>query len=124
MTVKAAKTGYVDGFILSFPKKNLDTYKKLAKVAAKVWTEHGALAYVEAIGDDLEPGFGLPFAKMVKPKKGEIIVFSYITYKSRAHRDAVNKKVMNDKRIDCSGIKMPFDVKRMAFGGFKTILSK
>ena len=117
---------YVDGFLLPIPKKNLGAYKKMATIASKVWRDHGALRYVEAVGDDLTPGFGLPFPKLAKAKKGETMVFAYIVYKSRAHRDAVNKKVMKDKRLEasCDADDMPFDIKRMAWGGFKAIVSR
>lgn len=117
--------GYVDGFVLVVPKKNLNAYKKIAKIGAKVWMSHGALDYKECVGDDLKVKMGLPFTKLAKPKKGEVVVFSYITYKSRKHRDEVNKKVMKDKRLAAAcgnGKDMPFDVKRMAYGGFKAFV--
>lgn len=113
---------YVDGFVICVPKKNMAAYTKMAKLGRKIWMEHGALDYVEAVGDDLKVKFGLPFTKMAKTKAGETVVFSFITYKSRKHRDAVNKKVMADKRMDCSGQKMPFDMKRFAYGGFKAFV--
>ena len=115
---------YVDGFVLAVPKKNLATYRKMATVAGKVWRKHGALEYVEAVGDDLEVKFGVPFTKMMKPKRGETIVFSWIVYKSRAHRDKVNAKVMSDPQIKKAMEKgpMPFDVKRMVYGGFKFLV--
>ena len=117
---------YVDGFLLPIPKKNLGAYKKMATVASKVWRDHGALQYVEAVGDDLTPGFGLPFPKLAKAKKGETMVFAYIAYKSRAHRDAVNKKVMADKRLASmmDPKKMPFDMKRFIWGGFKVVVDQ
>jgi uncharacterized protein YbaA (DUF1428 family) len=115
---------YVDGFLLPVPKKKLDAYKRMASKASKIWLEHGALDYREAVGDDLEVKFGLPFHKGTKVKAGETVVFAYIVYKSRAHRDAVNKKVMADPRIQemCDPKDTPFDVKRMMYGGFKTIV--
>ena len=115
---------YIDGFVLTVPKKNLAAYRRMASNAGKIWREHGALDYVEAVGDDLKIKFGLPFPKMVKPKAGEAIVFSYIVYKSRAHRDKVNAKVMADPRLgsSMSASAMPFDPKRMAYGGFKAIV--
>ena len=115
---------YVDGFVLAVPTKNLDAYRKMARAGGKVWRKHGALQYVEAVGDDLEVKFGVSFNKIVKPKKGETIVFSWIVYKSRAHRDQVNKKVMTDPSIQQMMEKgpMPFDVKRMAYGGFKFLV--
>lgn len=117
---------YVDGFVLPVPKRKLGAYKKMATVAAKVWLDHGALQYVEAVGEDLTPGFGLPFPKLAKSKTGETVVFAFIAYKSRAHRDAVNKKVMADKRLaaSCDAKDMPFDLKRMAWGGFKGLVSR
>jgi uncharacterized protein YbaA (DUF1428 family) len=117
---------YVDGFVLPMPKKNLGAYKKMATLASKVWRDHGALRYDEAVGEDLTPGFGLPFPKLTKMKKGETVVFAFIVYKSRAHRDAVNKKVMKDKRLEasCDAKNMPFDLKRMAWGGFEGIVER
>jgi uncharacterized protein YbaA (DUF1428 family) len=115
---------YVDGFVLPVPKKNLDAYLRMAKKAAKIWREHGALEYRECVGDDLDVKFGLPFTKQAKAKPGETVVFAYIVYKSRAHRDKVNAKVMSDPRIGemCDPKNTPFDVKRMAYGGFKVIV--
>lgn len=115
---------YVDGFVIAMPKKNLEAYKKLAKLAGKVWIEHGALDYYECVGDDMKVKMGLPFPETIKAKKGEIAIFSFIVYKSRTHRDAVNKKVMADKRLAnaCSADNMPFDMKRMTYGGFETIV--
>ena len=115
---------YVDGFVLAVPTKNLAAYRKLATTAGKVWHKHGALEYVEAVGDDLNVKFGVSFKDLVKPKRGETLVFSWIVYKSRAHRDQVNKKVMNDpilrKMMEQSP--MVFDHKRMAYGGFKFLV--
>ncbi|WP_438481794.1 DUF1428 domain-containing protein [Oleiharenicola lentus] len=114
---------YVDGFVLSVPRKNLPAYIKMSKSAGKVWKEHGAIDYVEAVGDDLTPeGCAITFPKLAKPKPKETIVFSFITYKSRKHRDQVLKKVMKDKRITCGPDNMPFDPKRMTYGGFKSIV--
>jgi uncharacterized protein YbaA (DUF1428 family) len=97
----------------------------MAALAGKVWKEHGALAYAEGVGDDLKQPFGIPFPRLAKLKPGEVVLFSFITYKSRAHRDRVNKKVMKDPRIVklMEPGKMPFDDKRMTYGGFKTIVS-
>lgn len=116
---------YVDGFLLPVPKKNLDAYRRMARKAAKIWKEYGALDYCECVGDDLTPAFGLPFPKLLKLKRGETVVFSWIVYKSKAHRDRVNKKIMNDPRMAamCDPKNMPFDPKRMAYGGFKTLVS-
>jgi uncharacterized protein YbaA (DUF1428 family) len=112
---------YVDGFVLTVPKKNLKEYARIATLAGEVWREHGALDYKECVGEDMKVKFGLPFPKLVKPKKGEVVVFSWILYKSRAHRDRVNAKVMKDKRLAemCGPDNMPFDPKRMAYGGFE-----
>ncbi len=115
---------YVDGFVLPVPKKNVKAYAAMAKIAAKVWRDHGALAYHECVGDDLTVKCGLPFPKLAKIKPSETVVFAWIVYKSKAHRDKVNAKVMQDPRlVACmEGKKMPFDVNRMAYGGFKTLV--
>ncbi|WP_072392649.1 DUF1428 domain-containing protein [Hyphomicrobium sp. CS1GBMeth3] len=113
---------YVDGFVLAVPEKNLAAYKKLSTKAGKIWREHGALSYVECVADDVPVGKLTSFPRAVKLKEGEVVVFSWITYKSRAHRDAVLKKVMSDERLKPSFEQMPFDSKRMIFGGFKTLL--
>jgi uncharacterized protein YbaA (DUF1428 family) len=110
---------YVDGFVLPVPKKNVTAYLKVARKAGKVWKEHGALEYREAVGDDLKAGMGLPFTGAVRAKANETVVFSWIVYKSRAHRDSVNRKVMKDARLTNMPEAMPFDIKRMAYGGFK-----
>lgn len=113
---------YVDGFVMPIPKKNKAAYKKMATTASKVWMDHGAIHYVEAIADDVKPGKWTSFPQSVKLKKNEVVWFSWITYKSRKHRDAVMKKVMADKRLEkymTGKAKMPFDGKRMIFGGFK-----
>ena len=113
---------YVDGFLLPVPKKNLAAYKKISTTAGKVWREHGALEYRECVADDLNLKFGLPFTKLVKLKPGEVVVFSWIVYKSKAHRDRVNEKLMEDPRIKLEGTPMPFDVKRMSYGGFQVLV--
>ena len=115
---------YVDGFVLVVPTKNLAAYRKMARTGGKVWRKYGALEYVEAVGDDLEKTFGVSFNKLVKAKRGETVIFSWIVYKSRAHRDQVNKKVMSDPQIKkaMENTPMPFDVKRMAYGGFKFLV--
>jgi uncharacterized protein YbaA (DUF1428 family) len=115
---------YVDGFVLPVPKKNLQTYRRMAQKAGKLWREHGALDYKECAGDDLNTKMGVPFSKSAKAKSGETVVFAYIVFKSRAHRDQVNAKVMKDPRITgmCDPKKMPFDVKRMVYGGFKVLV--
>jgi uncharacterized protein YbaA (DUF1428 family) len=116
---------YVDGFVLVVPKKKIAAYKKMATRAAMVWRDHGALDYRECVGDDLKVKMGLPFPKLAKTKAGETVVFSYIVYKSRAHRDKVNAKVMKDPRLaDMMNPKaMPFDAKRMIYGGFEVFVS-
>lgn len=115
---------YVDGFVLPVPKKNLAAYRRMAKAAGKVWSEHGALQFRECLGDDLNHKMGVPFTRLAKAKAGETVFFSFIVYKSRAHRDRVNAKVMKDPRLSkmMEGKKMPFDVKRMAYGGFKAVV--
>ena len=115
---------YVDGFVLPVPKKNLAVYRTIAQKAGKVWREHGALQYIEAAGDDLEVKFGVSFTKMMKPKPGETVVISFILYKSRKDRDRVNEKVLADPRMKKMMEKgpMPFDVKRMVYGGFQLLV--
>lgn len=115
---------YVDGFVLPVATKNLAKYKALAKKASKVWMEHGALAYHECVAEDVKATFCTPFPKMAKAKPGETVVFAWIVYKSKAHRDRVNMKVMKDPRLgECMDAKkMPFDLKRMACGGFKEMV--
>jgi uncharacterized protein YbaA (DUF1428 family) len=116
---------YVDGFLLVVPKKHLKTYVAIAKKAGKVWRDHGALEYRECAGDDLavKPGCGLPFPKRANAKPSDVVVFSWIVYKSRAHRDKVNAAVMNDERIrKMMGAPMPFDMKQMSYGGFRVLV--
>ncbi len=115
---------YVDGFVLPVPKKNLAAYKRMASKGGKIWMKYGALQYFECVGDDLDVPWGLPFPKGIRSKAGETIVFSFIVYKSKAHRDAVNKKVMSDPRLEemIDPKNLPFDGKRMFFGGFKSIV--
>jgi uncharacterized protein YbaA (DUF1428 family) len=114
---------YVDGFIVPVPEKNLDAYRRLAQKAGKVWREHGALEYREFVADDVKVGKWTSFPQSVKLKKGETVIFAWITYKSRAHRDKVNAKVMADERLKgmMSPADMPFDGKRMIYGGFKML---
>jgi uncharacterized protein YbaA (DUF1428 family) len=120
-----ANGNYVDGFVLVVPKRNIPAYKKMATLAGKVWMEHGAISYSECAGDDVNIKFGVPFPKLAKAKKGEVVFFSFITYKSRAQRDKINAKVMKDPRLSASMNmnKMPFDMKRMSMGGFKAIVN-
>ncbi len=113
---------YVDGFLLVVPTENIEAYKKIAKKAGKIWREHGALEYRECVANDLDSPMGIPFDKRVKAKPGETVVFSWIVYKSKAHRDRVNKKVMADPRLDQDANEMPFDAKRMTYGGFEVLV--
>jgi uncharacterized protein YbaA (DUF1428 family) len=115
---------YVDGFLLPVPKKNLVAYRRMAQKAGKIWRELGALEYRECSGDDLDVKMGVSFKRVIKLKPGETVVFSWIVYKSRAHRDSVNAKVMKDPRMAkmMEGKEMPFDVKRMSYGGFKVLV--
>jgi len=115
---------YVDGFLLPVPTKNLSQYRAMSRKAGKVWREHGALQYVEAVGDDLDVKFGVSFTRTIKVKPGETVIFAWIVFKSRAHRDRVNAKVMADPRLRkwMEGGPMPFDIKRMAYGGFKFLV--
>ena len=115
---------YVDGFVLAVPVKKLDAYRKMAQKAGKIWREYGAIDFVECVADDVKPGKWTSFPQSVKLKKGETVVFSYITYASRAQRDRINKKVMADPRLnDMMDPKdLPFDGKRMIWGGFKVLV--
>ena len=115
---------YVDGFIVPVPKKSVDAYRRMARKAGKIWREHGALDFHECIADDVKKGKLTSFPRSVKLKPSETVMFSWITYKSRKERDRINAKVMNDKRLaKMMDIKsMPFDAKRMIFGGFKSIV--
>jgi uncharacterized protein YbaA (DUF1428 family) len=115
---------YVDGFLLPVPRKNLQAYRRMSQKAGRIWREHGALEYRECAADDLKNKFGMAFPRLMRLKPGETVVFSWIVFKSRAQRDRVNAKVMKDPRLaDMMDPKsMPFDVKRMAFGGFKILV--
>lgn len=115
---------YVDGFVIPVPTKNLKKYMAIAKKAGKIWMEHGALLYVECAGDDMAPQCGIPFPKLAKVKPGETVVFSFVVYKSKAQRDKVNAKIMKDPRLEkmMGPNNMPFDVKRMTYGGFKALV--
>jgi uncharacterized protein YbaA (DUF1428 family) len=113
---------YVDGFLLPIPKNKIQAYKKISTQAGKVWLEYGALEYRECVGDDLTTSFGMSFPKQMKIKPGETVVFSWIVYKSKAHRDRVNAQVMKDPRINTPATPMPFDIKRMAYGGFEVLV--
>ena len=113
---------YADGFLLAVPKRKLEAYRAISRKAGKVWKEYGALEYVECIGDDVPKGKVTDFPMSVKAKRNEVVGFSWIVYKSRRHRDAVNKKVMADPRMAAYDPKdMPADLSRMIYGGFKAI---
>ncbi|AZO74240.1 MAG: DUF1428 family protein [Mesorhizobium sp.] len=113
---------YVDGFVLAVPKANLDAYKKMATNAGAIWKEYGALAYVECIGDDVPYGELTSFPRAVQAKDDEIVIFAWVVYESRQSRDAVMAKVMADERLKMDWPTMPFDGKRMIFGGFQTFI--
>ena len=113
---------YVDGFVLAVPKQNIDAYKAMARMAGEVWKEHGALGYVECIGDDVPYGELTSFPRAVKANEDEVVCFAWIIYRSREDRDAINAKVMADPRLKCSMTDMPFDGKRLIFGGFQAFL--
>ena len=115
---------YVDGFLIPVPKKNLKAYRTMAQWGKKTWMKNGALDYKECVGDDLKNKWGKSFASVIKLKPGETVIFAYIVFKSRKHRDAVNKKVMSDPAMNDPDMmkKMPFDPKRMCYGGFKAIV--
>ncbi len=115
---------YVDGFVIPVPKKSLKAYQTISKRAGKVWMDCGALEYIECVGDDMKFPYGISFPKLAKVKAGETVIFSWIAYKSKAHRDKVNAKVMKDKRMlnmMDESVKI-FETKRMCYGGFKTIV--
>jgi uncharacterized protein YbaA (DUF1428 family) len=115
---------YVDGYVVPVPKKNLAAYRRMAQKAGKVWRDHGALEYIECVADDVKPGKRTSFPQSVKLKSDETVVFAYVVYKSRAHRDRVNAKVMKDPRLAnmMDPKAMPFDAKRMFWGGFKALV--
>lgn len=117
---------YVDGFVLTVPRKKVEEYKKMARIAGKTWMKHGALSYKECIGDDLNPKWvKFTFPKMARLKPGETVWFSFITYRNKAHRDKVNKAVMSDAAMNQEAWKdkpMPFDMKRMAYAGFRAVV--
>jgi len=117
---------YVDGYLIPIAKKNVAAYKKMAALGCKVWMDHGALDYRECVGDELKAKFGMPFPKLLKTKPSETIAFSWIVFKSKSHRNKVNAAVMKDPRIAATMNmkKMPFDPKKMCYGGFKTLVAK
>lgn len=116
---------YFDGFVIPLPKKKLALYRRIAVLASRVWRDHGALEYRECVGEDLAVKMGVPFPRIAKAKRGETVVFSWIGYRSRAHRDRVNDKVMKDPRMAkmMSATAMPFDCSRMTYGGFDVLVS-
>lgn len=120
----AVTMSYVDGFVIAVPKQNIEAYKKMARVAAEVWKEHGALAYVENIADDVPYGKLTSFPRAVQAKDDEVVCFSWILYSSREQRDETNAKVMADPRLKGMMNDTPFDAKRMIYGGFKTFLER
>lgn len=113
---------YTDGFVLPVPRKNLDAYREMATLARKVWLEHGALDYREWVADDVGPGKSTSFPQSVLLREDEVVVFAWIVYQSRAHRDEVNAKVMKDPRMQADPATGPFDSERMIFGGFAPLL--
>lgn len=117
---------YADGFVLPVPKRNLDAYKRIARKAGKIWREHGALQYCETLLDDakVQPGCGIPITKSIEVKRGETVVFAWIVYRSKAHRDKVNALVVADPRLAdlCDPKNLPFDINRMAYAGFEVIV--
>ncbi len=120
------KGGYVDGFVLVVPKKKLAAYRRMAREGQGIWRKHGALDYKECVGDDMRPDMGgqkaMTFPKLARTRQGEVVVFSYVLYRSRAHRDRVNKQVMKEmSRSMGPDEPMPFEMKRMAYGGFRVI---
>ena len=115
---------YVDGFIVAVPKKNLEAYEAMARAASEVWKDHGALAYVECVADDVPYGELTSFPRAVQAKEDEVVIFAWITYESREQRDAVNAKAMADPRLKCDPSTMPFDGKRMIYGGFRSFIEK
>lgn len=115
---------YVDGFLIPIPKRSIEEYRRIARKAGRIWREYGALEYRECVGDDLKVERVKSFSRSAGAKAGETVVFSWIVYQSRAHRDRVNAKVMADPRLAemADGKNMPFDVRRMAYGGFKVLV--
>jgi uncharacterized protein YbaA (DUF1428 family) len=117
---------YVDGFVIPVAKKNVAAYRRMALKAGRIWKEHGALQFLECVGDDLDvKGMGATFPRRMALKRGETVFFSFIVYRSRAHRDRVNARVMQDPRLAATmeGKSMPFDVKRMLYGGFTALVN-
>ena len=121
-----SKARYVDGFVLPVPKKKIAAYCRMAQKAGRIWREHGALEFRECRGEDLGVRMGVAFPKVVRARAGETVFFSWIAFRSRAHRDRVNAAVMKDERLSemMEGQPMPFDVKRMAYGGFSILVDE
>jgi uncharacterized protein YbaA (DUF1428 family) len=117
-SVREVSMRYVDGYVLPVPRKNLKAYLRMARMGERVWRKHGALDYKECIGEDLKSKWGTPFTRLMTLKAGETVVCSYVVFTSRAHRDRVNKKVMKEMEDSAMPKDMPFDVKRMVYGGF------
>ncbi len=117
-------TNYVDGFVIPVPKRNIAAYRRTARTAGKIWREHGALEYRECIADDVKPGKHTSFPQSVKLKANEVVWFSWVVYRSRTHRDQVNARAMKDPRLApmMDPKKMPFDGKRLIYGGFKVVV--
>ena len=113
---------YVDGFVLAVPSKKVQAYRRISRRAGRVWIEHGALEYRECVGDDLDVKGMVPFPRAVRCRPGETVVFAWIVYKSKAHRNRVNARVMQDPRLKMDPASMPFDVKRMSYGGFRMLV--
>jgi uncharacterized protein YbaA (DUF1428 family) len=115
---------YVDGFVIPIPKKKITAYKRLASLSAKIWKEYGAVEYLECVGDDMKTDMGVSFPRLSKAKKGETVIFSWVIYKSKKDRDRANKKIMKDPRIEkmMKEQPMPFDMKRMTYGGFQVLV--
>ena len=115
---------YVDGFVIPIQKSKLKAYLRMARLGSKLWKEYGALDYYECVGDDLKVKWGKPFTRLAKLKRGETVMFSFIVYRSRKHRDRVNAQVMKDPRLNTPEMQqMPFDIKRMGYGGFKVLVT-
>ena len=125
---KSSDVGYIDGFVIPVPKANLEQYREQAEIACQVWREYGALDYLETVGEDVDSEFGIPFPKLANTKDDEVVVFAYISYRDRAHRDEVNAKVMADERMKAmcpsenSDFEPPFDCTRMTCGGFSVLV--
>lgn len=115
---------YVDGFVFPILKKNLPAYRRMARQGGELWKKHGALEYKECVVEDPRAPWALPFPRLLKLRRGETVIFSWIVFKSRAHRDRVNAKVMKDAQATMAGTAMPFDMERMAYGGFETIVDR